>query len=187
MNLLNRSAESVSDNPIHQHAVDNPAIWNAVSAALTTAGYYAVPDFVQSRGARAAAKAAIALPFVGMQLHQAVEFTKKNREEVRELEIAEDVMDDDGAPVVAEEPDAASATEPLNPLNAKTPQFALALTGIGAVTAGLVVVGEKLVYGRAEKLRARGVSKPHAKQGLVLAGLVGILTAVTDVVDSRVE
>ncbi|OLT50952.1 hypothetical protein [Cellulosimicrobium sp. CUA-896] len=59
------------------------------------------------------------------------------------------------------------------------PPAVLALGGVGAVavSAALAVAGERWVYRRGERLRARGLRLPHTRVGVAMAAVAVVLTA----------
>ncbi|KON74885.1 hypothetical protein ACFCZ3_11405 [Cellulosimicrobium cellulans] len=161
-------------------------------AGLMTVAWYAVPDVVRPRWARALAKTAVGTAGVVLTLTSTAEGIEA-REGVRALrdaardagatgaepDASPDRPEDrpaDGAPDAAREdntyvPDRDEAT-PVPPavvVGGSVAGVALATT--------LVVAGEKWVYRRGERLRARGVRLPHTRVGLVVGALAVALAA----------
>ncbi|MBN0039251.1 hypothetical protein JN535_03560 [Cellulosimicrobium cellulans] len=157
-------------------------------AGLMTVAWYAVPDVVRPRWARALAKTAVGTAGVVLTLTSTAEGIEA-REGVRALRDAAreagatgadpDASPDrpaDGAPGAAREdntyvPDHDEAT-PAPPAVV----VGGAVAGVALATT-LIVVGEKWVYRRGERLRARGVRLPHTRVGLVLGALAVALAA----------
>lgn len=154
-------------------------------AGLMTVAWYAVPDVVRPRWARALAKTAVGTAGVVLTLTSTTEGIEA-REGVRSLRDAARDAGPDGT-----EPGDAPADHPADPVredNAYVPDHDEATPVTPAVVAGgavagvalattLVVAGEKWVYGRGERLRARGVRLPHTRVGLALGALAVALAA----------
>ncbi|GED10791.1 hypothetical protein [Cellulosimicrobium cellulans] len=153
-------------------------------AGLSTVAWYAVPDVVRPRWARALAKTAIGTAAVVLTFTSTTEGTEA-REGVRSLrdaarEAGAAVADatpgpttTDGAP--REDNTWATTDDGTAPVPAGV---AVAGTAAGlALATTLVVAGEKWVYRRGERLRDRGVRLPHTRVGLVVGALAVALAA----------
>lgn len=153
-------------------------------AGLMTVAWYAVPDVVRPRWARALAKTAVGTAGVVLTLTSTAEGIEA-REGVRALR---DAARDAGA--TGAEPDAspdrpADAAREDNtyvPDHDEATPVPPAVVVVGSVAGvalatTLVVAGEKWVYRRGERLRARGVRLPHTRVGLVVGALAVALAA----------
>jgi hypothetical protein len=169
-----------------------------VIGGLTTFAWYAVPDVVGPRWARAATKAAVAV--VGATL--AVALTRDGeaaRSALDSFAVSRTGPDED--PAAAPTPEASetasdgsgpglAALDPDNPAPlAPTAEAAEVLAlrqgvSVAVVSAGalalvaLGVAGERWIYRGAEALRARGVRAPHTLVGVGMGVLAAGLAAV---------
>lgn len=148
-----------------------------VTAGATTLAWYAVPDVVGPRWGRVLAKAVVGVAGAVLTLRT----TGEGREAWEALRSARDAGraaadTSDGATTDA--PDPADSTGDEAP--SKVPPAVLVLAGVGsvAVSTGLAVAGEKWVYRRGERLRARGLRLPHTRVALAMAAVAVALTAV---------
>ena len=156
----------------------------AITGAMTVA-WYAVPDVVRPRWARALAKTAVGTAGVVLMLTSTAEGIEA-RDGVRALRDAArgadpagtdpaDAPADDGAEAAREDNTYVAEHDEATPV---PPAVAAAGAVAGAALATtLVVAGEKWVYGRGERLRARGVRLPHTRVGLALGALAVALAA----------
>ncbi|PWD50839.1 hypothetical protein C8046_09440 [Serinibacter arcticus] len=126
------------------------------TAALTAVGttvYYAVPDLIDRRPARAAAKTAIVAGLAAVSFD---DFRRTRTEEESE-----------GIEVLREQ------------LGRRTPQERLVLGGLAAATAGVstafLVAAEKWLYRRGERRVAEGNRWGHLRGAVVLGALAGAL------------
>ncbi|MCA5892077.1 hypothetical protein LEP48_01760 [Isoptericola sp. NEAU-Y5] len=159
----------------------------AVVTGLTTLAWYAVPDVVTPRWARALAKTAVA---VGGSLGMLVTADGRAlRAGLRELRAAnadgsrdeqgEDVaagapsddraVDDENGPVLGA--DDAEPEPGVNPVLAGA-----AVVGVTAAAVLVAVGGEKWAYRRGERWRESGLAWPHTRVGLVLGVLAAGVT-----------
>ncbi|MGN7702894.1 hypothetical protein [Cellulosimicrobium sp. 22601] len=162
-------------------------------AGLMTVAWYAVPDVVRPRWARALAKTAVATAGAVLTVTSTAE-GRDAREGVRSLRDAVRSPDDAGDHVAAAstgttggpgaEPADGAAREdntnvPEREEPTPVPPGVVAAGAIGGVALAttLAVAGEKWVYRRGERLRARGVRLPHTRVGLVLGALAVALAA----------
>jgi hypothetical protein len=172
------------DVPTIRRAVDPASL---VTAAATTLAWYAVPDAVGPRWARALAKTAISAAGAVLTVRVTAE-GRKAREAVRSVRDAVraaggDASAGDDATATDRTTDettsgATDAAAGGDEGPSRVPPAVLALAGAGAVagSAALVVAGEKWVYHRGERLRARGLRLPHTRVGLVMAVVAVTLT-----------
>ncbi|MGN6240875.1 MAG: hypothetical protein ACTHNI_14195 [Cellulosimicrobium cellulans] len=163
-------------------------------AGLTTVAWYAVPDVVRPRWARALAKAVVATTGAVLTVTSTAE-GREAREGVRSLRDAARAAgtDADGLDVVPSTrtstlPEAEPADDAVREDNTYAPDRveptqvppgvvgAAAVGGVVLATA-LAVAGEKWAYRQGERLRARGVRLPHARVGLALGALAVALAA----------
>lgn len=169
-----------------------PADPRAVAiAGLSTFAWYAVPDVVGPRWARALAKSAVATTGVVLTVAATAE-GREAREGARQVCGAiRSIPDRGSAEDLAGGP--ASDAAPDDPARednvfvpdhdarpVPVPPGLLAAAAVGGVAAAttLAVAGEKWAYRCGERLRARGVRMPHARVGLVLGGLAVALAAL---------
>jgi len=171
----------------------------AAIAGLSTLAWYAVPDVVGPRWARALAKTAVATAGVALTLtstdegEQAREGVRSLREAVRAAgggttgaDVGTGV---DGAPI-GDRADAATSAVAGRPEEddswaADPEEVAPVPTGVAvagvatglALATAAVVAGERWAYRRGERLRARGTRLPHTRVGLVLGALAVALAA----------
>lgn len=158
-----------------RRAVDPTAL---AIAGATTLGWYAVPDVVRPRWARALTKTVVAVAGAVLTFKATAE-GREAQDAVRSVRDA--VRDADGTPADGTPADGTPADEPAaHDGPATLPPAVLALAGVGAVaaSAALTVAGERWVYRRGESLRRRGARLPHTRVGLVMAALAVALTAV---------
>ncbi|MFE5310055.1 hypothetical protein [Isoptericola sp. NPDC056605] len=185
--------------------MDTPAARRQVDArsvaitGLTTLAWYAVPDVVRPRWARALAKVGVLAGGLGLGMaltsegRSAVDGMREVRDELRDLRDA----DENAAGENASEPDEGIA--PADGRDAREPDdnvlaADVALDGAdplpgpgvaGAAVAGalalavtIAVAGEKWAYRRGERWRAQGRRLPHTRVGLILGALAAVATAL---------
>jgi len=178
------------ETPAARRRVDATSV---AITGLTTLAWYAVPDVVGPRWARAVAKAGVLAGGLGLGLavtaegRSAVDGMREVREEVRDLRHAagEAAEEGRGGAEPADGPDdrddnvlaADVALDGADPL----PDPVVA----GSVTAGAIALGvavavatEKLAYRRGERWRAQGRRLPHTRVGLILGVLAAAATAL---------
>ncbi len=173
------------DVPVGRRAIDPAAV---AIAAGTTLGWYAVPDVVRPRWGRALAKTAVTLAGAVLTVRataegrEAREAVRSVREALRAGETSGDATADDTGTTgttgtTADEPDATGAAADGSPPG--VPPVLLALGGAGAVavSVALALAGERWVYRRGERLRARGLRLPHTRVGIAMAVVAVALTA----------
>lgn len=159
---------------------------------LTTLAWYAVPDVVGPRWARALAKAGVLAGGVGLGMaltaegRSAVDGMREVRDELRDLRDADESAAQDGEDVA---PGAERGDRDDNVLAAdvalddadRLPGPAVAGTvAAGALTLAvtIAVAGEKWAYRRGERWRAQGRRLPHTRVGLILGALAAVATAL---------
>jgi hypothetical protein len=161
-------------------------------AGATTLAWYAVPDVVRPRWARALLKTAIGAAGAVLTVTSTAD-GREAREAVRSLRDGAALVDetsatpgDDAAlpgaprPRGAEREDNAYAPDVArSPF--PVPPAVIAVGAVGGVVASvaLAVAGEKWAYRRGEALRARGVRAPHTRVGLAMGG-VAVALAVAE-------
>ncbi|MFE6234506.1 hypothetical protein [Cellulosimicrobium sp. NPDC057862] len=163
-------------------------------AGLMTVAWYAVPDVVRPRWARALAKAAVVTTGAVLTVTSTAE-GREAREGVRSLRDAVraagvDAEDLGAAPGggTSAVPEAGPADDAVREDNTYAPDHdeptSVPPAVVGAAVAGgvvlataLAVAGEKWAYRRGERLRARGVRLPHTRVGLALGALAVALAA----------
>ncbi|SIP91120.1 hypothetical protein SAMN05518682_0456 [Cellulosimicrobium aquatile] len=152
-------------------------------AGLSTVAWYAVPDVVRPRWARALLKTAVATAAVVLTFTSTTEGTEAReglrslRDAAREADADEtdaepEIATADGAP---REDNTWATDDDATPVPAGV-VVAGAAAGL-ALASTLVVAGEKWVYRRGERLRERGVRLPHTRVGLVVGALAVALAA----------
>jgi hypothetical protein len=171
-----------------------------VLGGVTTFAWYAVPDVVGPRWARALAKTGVAV--VGAALAVTVTrggasaraevraFREEARAEVARLADPgpalpgvedEGRVDPDDCPACSDNP--APLDLPTDAAEVVTPRPGVAMVavlGAAALATAAGVAGERWVYRRAEALRARGVRRPHLLVGAGM-GVLGAALAAFDV------
>ncbi|MGW8568287.1 hypothetical protein [Isoptericola sp. NPDC055881] len=163
-----------------------------VITGLTTLAWYAVPDVVGPRWARALTKAGVLAAGVALGVaatdegRSALVGAREVRDELRglrelgdgdgvdETDPARAVRDDN---VLLDEADGAPDLGDADPLPALTVVAGVA-AGAVAVVAAVAVAGEKWAYRRGERWRARGLRLPHTRVGLLLGAAAAVATAV---------
>lgn len=147
------------------------------TAGATTLAWYAVPDVVGPRWGRALAKTAVGVAGAVLTLRTTAE-GREAREALRSARDAVRAAADTPGGTTTDEPGPTDATGDGAP--SKVPPAVLVLAGVGsvAVSTALAVAGEKWVYRRGERLRARGARLPHTRVGLAMAAVAVALTAV---------
>ncbi|SKC75584.1 hypothetical protein [Krasilnikoviella flava] len=155
---------------------------------LTTMAWYAVPDAVGPRWARALVKAGVLAGGLGLGLavttegRSALDGMREMRGGLRDLRdtgaddaAADDAVDrgerDDNA--LAADLDLADADTLPHPVVAGA-----AAAGVLAVVVTVAVAGERWAYRRGERWRARGLRLPHTRVGLILGTLAAAATAL---------
>ncbi len=152
---------------------------SAAITGLTTLAWYAVPDLVRPRWARALTKAAVAVAGLGAGLVVTTE-GRSARDGLRAAMTVSDAADvpegvdgrggrqsdENGVPGVEDES-----------LAQVDPRLAGAVVA-GSLAAGvaLAVAGEKWAYRRGEKWRAKGLTLPHTRVGLIVGAAAAGLT-----------
>ncbi|WP_069385463.1 hypothetical protein [Cellulosimicrobium cellulans] len=162
------------DQTTSRRAVDPAAL---VTAGATTLAWYAVPDVVGPRWARALAKTAVSAAGAVLTVRATAE-GREAQEAVRSARAAVRVAADTSDGATADGPGTADATDDDAPSSARPAVLVLAGVGAVAVSTALAVAGEKWVHRRGERLRARGVRFPHTRVGLAMAVVAVALTAV---------
>ena len=185
--------------------METPAALRRVDArsvaitGLTTLAWYAVPDLVRPRWARALAKAGVLAGGVGLGValtaegRSAVDGMREVRDELRDLRDAGEsaAPDVEGAAPGVEpgdryrDPDdnddnVLAADVALDDAD-RLPDPAVAGTvaaGALALAVTIAVAGEKWAYRRGERWRAQGRRLPHTRVGLVLGALAAVATAL---------
>jgi hypothetical protein len=177
------------ETPAESRRVD---VRSVAITGLTTMAWYAVPDVVGPRWARALAKAGVLAGGLGLGLaataegRSAARGMREVRDELRDLRDTEGdpaAADADSAAVDAahrgERDDNVLATDLAGADTLPRPVVAgAAAAGVLAVVATVAVAGEKWAYRRGEKWRARGLRLPHTRVGLVLGTLAAAATAL---------
>ncbi|MFE6968703.1 hypothetical protein [Isoptericola sp. NPDC057653] len=154
---------------------------------LTTLAWYAVPDVVGPRWARALTKAGVLAGGValGMAVTQegrsALDGVREVRDELRDLEGPGAAPVVDGAVEDAERDDNVlvgdGGLDGADPL----PDPAVVGVAVGAavvVAAVVAVAAEKWAYRRGERWRERGLALPHTRVGLLLGAAAAAATAL---------
>jgi hypothetical protein len=159
-----------------------PDVRAAVVTGVTTVLWYAVPDVVGPRWARALAKLAVLGGGLGVGLAttaegravraglSAVAAPAKEADDANGSGDVDDAEDENGAVDDADAGGDVGALE-VDPLLAG----ATVAVGLGA-TVALAVAGEKWAYRLGERWRARGRPWPHTRVGLVAGVLAAGLT-----------
>jgi len=165
---------------------------------LTTLAWYAVPDVVGPRWARALTKVAVlgggvALVAVATQEgRSALDGVREVRDELRDLgAAAAGAVDGDGrtdGAVGADGADVAGGRDDNvllgeGGLDGADPLPDPVVVGVAAGAAAVVAVvvavaGEKWAYRRGERWRARGLRLPHTRVGLLLGAAAAAATAL---------
>lgn len=174
---------------------------------LTTAAWYAVPDVVGPRWARALAKAGVLTGGLALGLaattegRSAVDGVREVRDELRDLRGADAEGREDGATDGAgqdpdgdpdHDPDRDQGRQPGRDDNvlATVPDLddvdplphpvvaGAAAAGVLALVAAVAVAGEKWAYRRGERWREQGRRLPHTRVGLVLGALAAAATVL---------
>lgn len=178
--------------------METPAALRRVDArsvaitGLTTLAWYAVPDLVRPRWARALAKAGVLAGGVGLGValtaegRSAVDGMREVRDELRDLRDADEsaAQDGEGAAQGTERGDrddnVLAADVALDDAD-RLPDPAVAGTvaaGALALAVTIAVAGEKWAYRRGERWRAQGRRLPHTRVGLILGALAAVATAL---------
>ncbi|WP_407319335.1 hypothetical protein UQW22_02860 [Isoptericola halotolerans] len=155
-------------------------------SGLTTFAWYAVPDVVRPRWARALAKTAVLAAGValgtvttreGAEARAAARAVQDEIRSAREASAA--ASSGTGATDTTTE---AAVSEPPEPGATGAGRAVVATVAVvvgGVAAAGAVVVlGERWTYRFAERLRGRGVRAPHVAVGLVLGAAAAGLDAL---------
>jgi len=177
------------ETPAARRRVDATSV---AITGLTTLAWYAVPDVVGPRWARAVAKAGVLVGGLGLGLavtaegRSAVERMREACGELRDLRDADRIGggDDDG-PREEREDNVLATEEALDgadPLPGPAVAGA-AVAGAVALAVSVAVAGEKWAYRRGERWRAQGRRLPHTRVGLVL----GVLAAAATVLDPSIS
>ena len=168
------------ETPTESRRVDARSV---AITGLTTLAWYAVPDVVEPRWARALAKAGVLAGGLALGLaatsegRAAVDGVRGVRDELRDLRAAEegDGQGDAGAEdednVLLADPDGADPVPDPVVVGA-------AAAGVVALVATVAVAGEKWAYRRGERWRERGLRLPHTRVGVVLGALAAAVTAL---------
>lgn len=185
------------ETPAARRRVDATSV---AITGLTTLAWYAVPDVVGPRWARAVAKAGVLAGGLGLGIaltaegRSAVDGMREVRDEVRDLRHAADEAPEDGGRDGAEPADGPDDHDHDRDRDDNVLAADVALDGAdplpdpvvaGSVTVGAIALGvavavatEKLAYRRGERWRAQGRRLPHTRVGLVLGVLAAAATAL---------
>jgi len=159
-------------------------------AGLSTVAWYAVPDVVRPRWARGLAKATVGTACLALTLmstrdgQDAREGVRSARDAVRAAAegAAGGVATEGGAGAEAPggvgEDNTYAPDRPDEPLPGPRGLLAAGALGGTALAVTLVVAGEKWLYRRGERLRARGARLPHTRVGLAMGAVAVPLAAV---------
>ena len=159
-------------------------------AGVSTLAWYAVPDVVRPRWARGLAKATVGTACLALTLtstrdgQDAREGVRSVRDAVRAA--AEGTAGDEaagdgveaGSPGGVREDNAYAPAHGDEPLPVPPGVLVAGALGGTALAVTLVVAGEKWLYRRGERLRARGVRLPHTRVGLAMGVVAAALAAV---------
>lgn len=181
---------------LHDSMVAHPHAWLAGITGVCTAGYYAVPDFINSKIARFAVKSALMATQVVAYIH-----AEKYETNITTPDIGQDVaqwleaagesdgeIDDDQVDPADDSSDQLHSDESAN--NDEGISSPLPLAAAIAVVAGgigLGILGEKWLYRRAERRRTEGVAYPHTKQGVIIGLLNAAATLGLGVLESKTD
>lgn len=151
-----------------RHALEDPKkrLGTAVGVAATAA-WYALPDVVRRRGARAVIKAGLLAAVIWSATAQMPPYPDEE-------------SDCDGAP-------APEGDDPLEGATEAAPGELALLAGAGIGTVCLTVAVEKWLFRRGERRRAAGVRLAHTRQGLVIGALTGAASALQFAVTARAD
>ncbi|GAA4724003.1 hypothetical protein GCM10023216_12260 [Isoptericola chiayiensis] len=175
-----------------RHETGGPDVRAAVVGGVATAAWYAVPDVVRPRWARALAKTAV----LAGGLTAALAVTRDGRAARAAVDELRDAVDgavtdaadplaqaglegaDPGTPddEAVDNPAPTTLTEPPGPGSGWA--GAAVVTGGLTLVAGAAVAGEILVHRLAERLGARGWPAPHTTVGIVLGAAAAGLSLV---------
>ncbi|WP_265520242.1 hypothetical protein [Oerskovia flava] len=159
-----------------EHPVDPRAI---AITGLTTLAWYAVPDVVRHRGARALLKTGVLVAGGVLSTTSTIE-GRRAREafgSLRETLPADPTADPAVSVPEREEPDA-DTTGRGRETGPSPVAIGAATLGVVAGSVALAVAGEKWLYRRGERLRARGTRLPHTRVALASAVVAGALAAL---------
>lgn len=185
------------------HQPDSPSVIRSTAAATAfVVGWYSLPDYVRSRSARAALKAAGLVVFTALSAREA--FASGTAQETVALlrgrrvrpagtpglptSTAGREADREDASTGAVASQAAGVRHALDDdIGPDDGARAAALAGAGLAVVGgtvLTVVVERWLFRRDERRASEGVRRPHTRSGLLL-GVLTALVAVPDVLRSR--
>ncbi|MCB7135169.1 hypothetical protein [Cellulosimicrobium marinum] len=175
-----------ADTPTARRTPDPTAV--AVAGAMTLA-WYAVPDVARRRGVRALLKSVVGVAGAvatvtatrdGRDLQDAVRTLRDTARAAADGTLPTDGEASDGTPDDGPREDNAYVPA-VDDAPFPVPPAVLAAASVGAValSAALVVAGEKWAYRRGERLRERGVRLPHTRVGVAMAG-VAVALAVAE-------
>ncbi|WP_277207750.1 hypothetical protein [Isoptericola croceus] len=141
-------------------------------SGVATFAWYAVPDLVRPRWARALAKTAVLTTAVALALA-----TTREGEEARGAlrEVQDQVR---GAVDQADEQVLDQASAAVEPGTGRAVAAGAALVGGLALAGTVAVLGERWAYRTGERLGERGLRAPHSTVGLVLGAAAAGLAAV---------
>ncbi len=177
--------------------IDRRDIAEAVASGAVTAVWYALPDAVASRRARAALKVGLLVPVVGLSVVQ-------SRRALDEVAAARASDAGAGADDALARVRALTATTPVldsstvrpagDPTDDGRPAWKRGIVPAASAVAGAalaagVVVGtvaaERGIHRLGRRLGARGVSLPHTRVGLVAGLVTAAISAATAITVER--
>lgn len=169
---MSQSATPVRPTPAERTGVDPRSV---VINGVTTFAWYAVPDVVRPRWARALAKTAVVAAGAALGAGTTREGAEARaavcdvRDGIRSATVPSDTDPSDTDP---------SATAPDGTGAGRAVAATVAVVGGMAVAGTLAVLGERWIYRFAERLRGRGVRAPHTAVGLVLGAAAAGLAVI---------
>lgn len=172
------------ETPTESRRVDARSV---AITGLTTLAWYAVPDVVGPRWARALTKAGVLAGGLALGLaatsegRAAVDGVRGVRDELRDLRAVEerDGRGDGEGAAEADDEDNVLVADPDGADPVPDPVVVgAAAAGVVALVATVVVAGEKWAYRSGERWRERGLRLPHTRVGVILGVLAAGFTAL---------
>lgn len=150
---------------LHEDMKRQPLLWNSLIDGGLIFAYYSCPDFIRSKFGRFIVKSGVETALAANLYHQEPEIFKQMKNIISSsAQKVEDPWEEDEEAMQVDQ----------------SPNRIAILFSVVVAALGLGVLGERLIYRRAQKKAAAGVKYPHTKQAAVIALLFTTASVAID-------